>query len=88
MGEPYENSVTATSDSPFQIDTDPNIVLKSANIHVFTNDAYYGTVAFQRGIISKDAVVWFDSDFQLSKFWFKNKTAGANCTVVIVGVLA
>ena len=39
-------------------------------------------------IIRANAVVWFDGLIRVSDLWFKNHTAGANCQIVITGILA
>jgi hypothetical protein len=83
----YTRSKTATANTPFHIDDDTKIVLSSINIHCYTNDAYYGTSAFQSGIIRANAVVWFDKPVRVSDIWFKNYTAGSNTVITITGTL-
>jgi hypothetical protein len=83
----YLKSVTATTDTPFRLDDDPNIFLTAINIHCYTNDAYYGNKMFQTGIIRANAVVWFDGVIRISDLWFKNLTGGSNCTIVVTGIL-
>lgn len=83
----YVKSVTATSDDPFRIEDNMNIVLKSCNIHVYTADAFYGNSLLTPGVIVANAVVWFDAPMRPFDFIFKNYTAGQNCTVVIIGAM-
>lgn len=87
----YSKTVTATADTPFQIEDEGseqgNTILSAVNIHCYTNDAYYGNVAVQSGIIRANAVVWFDGFVKVSDLWFKNYTAGSNCVIVVTGIV-
>lgn len=85
-GTIYEKGATATDDNPFQVDNETENVVVSVNIHCYTNDVYYGNLAFQLGIIRANAVVWFEKTVRVSDLWFKNLTPGSNGTVVIAGV--
>jgi hypothetical protein len=84
----YVKTFTATADDAFRIEDNPNIVLKSCNIHCYTNDTYYGNSSAVPGIIRANAVIWFESPIRPFDLLFKNVTAGNNTTVVIVGCLA
>lgn len=90
-GSVYCKQVTATADTPFQVEKsgseESQTILTSINIHCYTNDAYYGTLASQQGIIRTNAVVWFDGAIRISDLWFKNLTAGSNTVIVITGVV-
>lgn len=86
-GTVYTKSFTATNDNAFQVDDETENVLISTNIHCYTNDCYYGSQAFQQGIIRANAVAWFDGVIRVSDLWFKNYTPGSNCTIVIAGIL-
>lgn len=89
MGNPitvYEKAVTATSDNPFQVETERGTILTSINIHAYTFDLYYGTSAFQLGVIPANSVIWFDGIVDVSDLWFKNYTPGSNGQVVIAGL--
>lgn len=87
IGTVYTKTVTASADTPFQVDSEENNFLTSINIHCYTNDAYYGNSYLQSGIIRTNAVVWFDGIIRVSDLWFKNYTAGSNCVIVITGIL-
>jgi len=91
-GTVYIKGKTATTNDPFQVEPEGSeegsTILSSINIHVYTNDAYYGTLATQSGIIRANAVVWFDGKIRVSDLWFKNYTAGSNTVVVITGIVA
>lgn len=90
-GTVYVKQVTASADTPFQIEQsgseEGQTILSSVNIHCYTNDAYYGNSAFQQGIIRANAVVWFDGICRVSDLWFKNYTAGSNCVIVVTGLV-
>lgn len=83
----YEKGYTATDDNPFQVDNEPSNILSSVNIHCYDNDVYYGTAAFQLGVIPANSVVWFDGIIRVSEFWFKNYTPGSNAQVVVAGII-
>lgn len=87
----YAKTVTATTDTPFQIEPsgsrDGDVILSAVNIHCFTNGAYYGNMAFQPGVILPNNVVWFDGIVKLSDIWFKNSLAGSNCVISVVGII-
>jgi len=87
-GTIYARTVTATADTPFQLTDNPDLFLISANIHVYNNDAVYGNAAVRPGTIRANAVVWFDGPQRVADWWFANATAGSNCTVAIIGVIA
>jgi hypothetical protein len=87
-GTVYTKSFTATSASPFQVETQGDNYLTSVNIHCYTNDCYYGGAPqLLNGIIRANAVVWFDGIVRVSDLWFKNYTGASNCTIVIIGIL-
>ena len=90
-GTVYVKQVTATADTPFQVEPsgseEGQTILTSVNIHCYTNDAYYGNLAKQQGIIRANAVVWFDGSIRVSDLWFKNYTAGSNTVIVITGIV-
>jgi len=87
----YEKTVTATDDLPFQVEPagspEGETILSDVNIHCYNNDAYYGNAAIQAGIIRANAVVWFTGTVKVADLWFKNLTAGSNCTIVISGLI-
>ncbi len=90
-GTVYVKQITATANTPFPIEApgseEGNTILSSVNIHCYTNDAYYGNMAFQQGIIRANAVVWFDGSIRVSDLWFKNYTAGSNTVIVVTGIV-
>lgn len=90
-GSVYSRQVTATADTPFQIEQagseEGMTLLSSVNIHCYTNAAYYGNAAFQQGVIQPNAVVWFDGTIRVSDLWFKNYTAGSNAVIVVTGIV-
>jgi len=83
----YVKQVTATSDDPFRLEDNPNIVLKSVNIHVYTADALYGNALLQPGHIVANAVIWFDAPVRPFDLIFKNYGAGLNTTIAIIGAM-
>jgi len=84
----FVNSFTATADDPFRLSDDPNLVLRSCNIHVYTNPAYYGNSAAMPGIVQANAVMWFEAPIRPFDLMFKNYTPGSNTTIVIAGPIA
>jgi len=90
-GTVYIKQVTATADTPFQVEEqgseEGQTILTSVNIHCYTNDCYMGNAAFQQAIIRANAVVWFDGMIRVSDFYFKNVTGGSNTVVVITGIV-
>lgn len=86
-GTIYTKTITATSDSPFQVDNDHRNVLTSVNIHCYTNDVKYGNIGEQNGIIRANAVAWFDGIVRVCDLWFVNNVAGSNATITVVGLL-
>lgn len=87
----YTKTITATADTPFQVEPDGSIegetILTDVNIHCYTNDAYYGNAAVQAGIIRANAVVWFTGTIKVADLWFKNLTASSNTTLVVTGII-
>jgi len=83
----YIKSVTATDDTTWRFEDNPNIILTSGNIHCYTNDAYYGNQLSVPAIIRANAVVWFDAPFRPFDLMFKNLAAGSNTNIVIAGTL-
>jgi len=79
---------TATNDTPFRVETNPNVILTSLNIHCYNNPCYYGNAYVLQGKIEANGVVWFDNPngIRISDFLFQNVVAGSNTTIVIVGV--
>lgn len=90
-GTIYVKSKTATADTAFQVEPsgseEGNTILSAINIHCYTNDAYYGNLAAQLGVIKANAVVWFDGNIRVSDLWFKNYTPGSNTVIVITGIV-
>lgn len=83
----YVQTYTFASDDAARIENNPKIVLESANIHVYTNDIYYGNASdSSNAVIRANAVVWFEN-LRPFDLLFKNYTAGANGKVVIVGTI-
>jgi len=89
MPRPYSNVVayshTATDDNQFRI-VNTDLWLSNANIHIVTNDAYYGDVNLQIATASASDILVFE-DFNLADLYFKNKVAGNNTTIYIVGIV-
>ena len=90
-GSVYVKQVTATADTPFPVEPpgseEGETILSSVNIHCYTNDAYYGNMSFQQGVIRANAVVWFDGTIRVADLWFKNYTASSNCVIVITVIV-
>ena len=84
----YAKTYTAVSDDAFRIEDNPNIVLKSMNVHVYTNDAFYGNSLIQPGIIVATGGIWFEANMRPFDLVFKNVNAGQNAVIVIEGPLA
>lgn len=85
----YSSSVislayTATADTKFHL-IDVDLWASEINIHVQTNDAKYGDFDKQDAIITTNDVPFF-RNVNVADFFFKNKTAASNTTIVIVGV--
>lgn len=76
---------TATDDLKFHL-CDGDMWVRSANIHIETQNAKYGTAEKQDATLTTNDVPFFD-DFNLKDMFFKNAGAGANTTIRIVGVL-
>lgn len=90
VGTVYIKQVTATADTPFQIELaglEDDVVLSSVNIHCYTNDAYMGNAGYQQAVIRANAVIWFDGVIRVSDLWFKNYTAGSNTAIVLCGIV-
>ena len=83
----YVNTHTATDDAAFRLEDNPGLVLKSCNIHVYTNPAYYGNMSALPGIVQANSVMWFDAPIRPFDLMFKNYTPGSNTTIVITGPL-
>lgn len=89
MPQPYSNVVsyahTATDDLIFKtISTD--LWLSNANIHIVTNNAYYGDVNLQVAHADAGDILTFD-DFNLANLYFRNYGAGLNATIYVVGIV-
>jgi hypothetical protein len=83
----YVKQYTASADDPFRLEDNQNIVLKSVNIHVYTNDALYGNSLLQPGTIVANAVIWFDAPIRPFDLIFKNAVAGNNTTIALIGAM-
>lgn len=88
IGTVYTKTITATADTPFQVEVAGDNYLTSINIHCYTNPSYYGSEAYQQGILQPNSVVWFDGIIKVSDLWFKNYTAGSNTVITITGIIA
>jgi len=83
----YVVSATFSDDDGHRLENDPRIVLSSANIHCYSNDAYYGNAMdVSDAIIRANAVVWFEN-LRPFDMLFKNYTPGSNAKIVIVGTI-
>lgn len=85
----YESVITyqhtATDDIPFRL-ISTKLWLRTANIHILTQDASYGGLYNQDASVAAGSVAFFD-DFNLADLYFKNSGAGANTTIRIVGIV-
>jgi hypothetical protein len=77
--------MTATDDTVWRFEDNPNIVLTAMNIACYTNDAYFGNQVSVPAIIRANAVVWFEAPCRPFDFMFQNLNAGSNTTIVIYG---
>jgi len=84
----YSKTKTAVDDNAFQLDDEGRTYLEGCNIHCYTQDAYYGNATVQAAIVAANAVVWFDKRVRVADLWFKNKTAGQNCTITVTGIIS
>jgi hypothetical protein len=86
-----------TGDTALPIVTDPSIQFEDVNIHIYSNDAYYGdgnkvNVATQAAatpdcsVAKKDAVITF-RHLILSTLFFKSYTSGSNAFIAVTGTL-
>jgi hypothetical protein len=76
---------TAADDNPFRL-TDAPIPFYEINIHVETNDCYYGTQRTQGAIGATGSVISFQNG-DIRDIVFKNKTAGSNTKITIVATV-
>jgi len=83
----FVSTFTATTDDAFRLSDDPNLILKSCNIHCYTADSYYGNSMATPGVIRANAVMWFDAPIRPFDLVFKNLAAGVNTQIVITGPL-
>jgi hypothetical protein len=83
----YVKSYTATADDPFRLEDNADIVLLAGNIHVYANNAMYGSSLSLPGTITANSTVWFDAPWRPFDFMFKNAAAGNNCQIVIIGLM-
>jgi len=60
--------------------------LRSANIHVITQNCQYGDLFNQDAVLTTTDVVYFD-DFNLADLYFRNAGAGLNTTIRLVGIV-
>lgn len=85
----YESVITyqhtAADDLPFRL-ISTNLWLRSANIHIITQNCEYGGLYNQDAVLSTTDVVFFD-DFNLADLYFKNAGAGLNTTIRLVGIV-
>lgn len=75
---------TATTDLKFHL-VDVDLWVSEANIHVVTNDAFYGDFNIQEATITTLQAGFF-KDFNLRDLFFRNAGAAANTTILIVGI--
>lgn len=78
-------SHTAIDDLKFHLVHEP-VWVRSANIHIVTNDANYGNFDAQAAKAATGAVVEF-RDFNIQDLFFRNTGAGLNTTVQVVAIL-
>jgi len=80
--EPQHTALEA--DLQFRLIQTP-LWLRSANIHVLTNDANYGKVGNQPATVAAGDILTFE-DFNLADLWFINETATDDTLIYLVGV--
>jgi len=61
-----------------------DLILEDCNIHVMDADIKYGNGDLQEAVASVNSVLSFRK-LNLKHFFIKNKTAGSNAKIVIVG---
>lgn len=83
-GAVYENVDTAISDLPRRFETLER-KLNDVVIYVETNDQVFGNQANQRFPVPANSTMGF-TKVDISTLWFRNRNAGLNGTVYILGV--
>lgn len=83
-GGVYENQDTAAADTARRFETD-NIMLRDVVIKVSTKAQLFGDSANQRFEVGINESIYFTM-INISTLYFKNKDAGQNGVVNIVGV--
>ncbi len=82
----YRSSVTATSDIPFKLVFD-DIWFESFDIIFSDNSAYMGDLRDQDILFRPGDIYYLLHPANISNFFFKNASAGANTRIVIAGIL-
>ncbi len=83
-GRVYENASTAADDDPRRFE-EASKKLNDVVIAVETNDQLFGSEANQRVPVTAGSAMGF-TRVDLATLWFKNRNAGQNGTVYILGV--
>lgn len=79
-------STTATDDNIFTL-TSLELWMEEADISIYTNAAYLGTITEQTVSLGANSVKTIKGPVRISDFVFKNANAGQNTTVVIDGTV-
>ncbi len=82
----YSKTMTMADDLPTRFETSKK-VLKSAYIQVATQDMKLGGIAGQNYTQTTTATPIVLNDLDISKLYFKNKTAGQNGVINIIGTV-
>lgn len=83
-GEVYENIDTAVNDLPRRFEVRSK-KLNDVVIYVETNDQVFGNQTTQRFPVAAGGTLGF-TKVDISTLWFKNRNAGQNGTVYILGI--
>jgi hypothetical protein len=77
-------TATALDDNPFFVVFD-DVWFNFCDIFVYTNSCYIGDRTAQDIDVLAGDIYTITTPVNLKDLWFKNKTAGANTTVVVAG---
>jgi len=81
----YTQTLTC-GDTAKPLDYTP-VVLRECDIQIQDENVYYGDKSDQDFELSAGDIVSYQTPVHIEDLYFKNRTAGSNATIVVVGII-
>lgn len=82
----FYHHVLTCGDTAKPLDYTP-VVLRECDIQIQDENVYYGDKANQNMELSAGDIVSYQTPVHIEDLYFKNRTAGSNATIVVVGII-